>query len=313
MNDGQAIPPVDATAAAKRHSRKPGRVHQITSVSNPIIKGLRGLTLKKNRDAQSVFIAEGLKHTIDALDRGWVMRTVVTTNAGNAPDLVAATAARARASGADILEVSEKVMAALVKRDNAQPVLSVIDQNWSSPEALLAHHTQATDTLLVLDRVRDPGNLGTIIRTVDAVGAKRIWLVGDCTDPFSLEAVRASMGSLFHVEIARSSAEQFIALRARLKGKLLGTHLKGAVDWRTPDYAAGPIALVMGNEREGMPKPLADACDALIRMPMAGGADSLNLAVATGLTLFEARRHLLTDGGFEDGAQTQSLSWEGVS
>lgn len=302
-----------AEGQGKPDIRKPGRVHQISSVSNPIVKALRSLTVKKNRDAEGVFLAEGLKHTIDALDRGWTMRTLVVTNTGNAAELVSGTAARARASGADVLEVSEKVMAALVKRDNAQPVLSVVEQKWSSPEALLAGHQAADDTLLVLDRVRDPGNLGTIIRTVDAVGAKRICLVGDCTDPFSLEAVRASMGSLFHVNIARASTEQFLDLRPQLKGKLLGTHLKGAVDWRTPDYASGPIALIMGNEREGMPRPLADACDALIRMPMAGGADSLNLAVATGLTLFEARRHLLGDGGFVTSDDSQSLSWEDPS
>ncbi|MEM1364827.1 MAG: RNA methyltransferase [Pseudomonadota bacterium] len=290
--------------------RRPGRVHQISSASNPIVKGLRGLTVKKNRDAEGVFIAEGLKHAIDALDRGWTLRTLVVTSATNQTnELVSATAARARATGADVLEVSDKVMAALVKRDNAQPVLIVVEQNWHTADAMLSAHQAIDDTLLILDRVRDPGNLGTIIRTLDGVGAKRLLLVGECTDPFSLEAVRASMGSLFHVELARASTEQFLQLRGSLKGKLLGTHLQGAVDWRTPKYAAGPIAVLMGNEREGMPDHLAKTCDQLIRIPMAGGADSLNLAVATGLTLFEARRHLLADGAFDGFSDAQSLSW----
>ncbi|MEO0636844.1 MAG: RNA methyltransferase [Pseudomonadota bacterium] len=299
---------------AEPATRKPGRVHQISSAANPIIKSLRGLSLKKNRDAEGVFLAEGLKHAIDALDRGWTVRTLVLSGGGSVggEDLISQTAARARASGADVLEVSGKAMSALVKRDNAQPVLSVIDQQWRSAAALLDAHRGVDDTLLILDRVRDPGNLGTIIRTLDGVGACRLLLVGDCTDPFSLEAVRASMGSLFHVEVARTTLQEFLALRPGLKGQLLGTHLKGAVDWRQPDYTTGPTAIVMGNEREGMRQELADVCDRLIRIPMAGGADSLNLAVATALTLFEARRHLLGDGAFNPGSSRRHLSWDAV-
>ena len=165
-----------ADAAHKLKDRKPGRVHQISSASNPIVKSLRGLTVIMKRDAEGVFIAEGLKHAIDALDRNWVMRTLVITSASQSNDLVASTAARARAGGADVLEVSDKVMAALVKRDNAQPVLAVVEQNWQSVEALLAAHQAPEDTLLVLDRVRDPGNLGTIIRTLDGAGARCWWV-----------------------------------------------------------------------------------------------------------------------------------------
>jgi len=149
------------------------------------------------------------------------------------------------------------------------------------------------DVWVALDRVRDPGNLGTVIRTVDAVGAKGVILVGETTDPYSLETVRATMGSIFAVPVARADADAFIAWRKACGARLVGTHLQGSVDYRAPDYAKGPLVLLMGNEQQGLPDKLAATCDTLIRIPQAGRADSLNLAVATGVALYEIRRHAL--------------------
>jgi TrmH family RNA methyltransferase len=146
---------------------------------------------------------------------------------------------------------------------------------------------------VALDRVRDPGNLGTIIRTIDAAGAKGVILVGDCTDPFSLETVRATMGSIFSVPVAKASVEAFLGWRRGFPGLVAGTHLKGAVDYRSVDFTGRPALLLMGNEQQGLPDDLAAACDRLLRIPQAGRADSLNLAVATGVMLFEIRRNAL--------------------
>jgi TrmH family RNA methyltransferase len=143
--------------------------------------------------------------------------------------------------------------------------------------------------VVALEAVRDPGNLGTIIRTVDAAAGAGVVLVGETTDPFALEAVRATMGSLFHVPLAVASLDELLAWRATHRLAMLGTHLKGAVDFRAARYPA-PMILAMGNEQAGLTDRLADACDALIKMPMLGAADSLNLAVATGIALYEARR-----------------------
>jgi TrmH family RNA methyltransferase len=153
---------------------------------------------------------------------------------------------------------------------------------------------------LALDRVRDPGNLGTIIRTADALGAKGVLLVGETTDPFALEAVRATMGSLFHMKLARANVDEFLSLAGQWKtsgGQVIGTHLKGAVDHRSIDYTKGPQLLLMGNEQQGLTDELADACSKLALISMGGAADSLNLAVATGIMLFEARRHSLKQIG----------------
>ncbi|MEP0407015.1 MAG: RNA methyltransferase, partial [Roseibium sp.] len=136
---------------------------------------------------------------------------------------------------------------------------------------------------------RDPGNLGTIIRTVDAVGASGVILIDDCTDPFAVETVRATMGSLFHVPVVKTSATQFKGLLKSWPGTVAGTHLEGSVDYRQPEYGES-VLLVMGNEQHGLSDEMAAACKTLIRIPQAGQADSLNLAVATGICLYEIRR-----------------------
>jgi len=173
-------------------------------------------------------------------------------------------------------------------------VVGVFEQKVQSLSAI---KPQGNEVYVALDRVRDPGNLGTIIRTADAVGAKGIILIGDTTDPFSLETVRATMGSVFAVPLARASEAEFLSWRKGFSGLIVGTHLKGAVDYRTIPYANKPVILVMGNEQQGLPDQLASACDKLARIPQEGRADSLNLAIATGVMLFEIRRDALKIDG----------------
>ncbi|MGN6469228.1 MAG: TrmH family RNA methyltransferase [Rhizobiaceae bacterium] len=267
-----------------------GQVKEVTSLSNPLVKDLRALALKKFRDQQGAFIAEGLKLVIDALDQGWSIRTLVFAKAGRGNAAVEKAAARTVAAGGTVLEVSEKVLAAITRRDNPQMVVGVFAQQLAP---LASIRPSGEDVWVALDRIRDPGNLGTIIRTVDAVGAKGVILVGDCTDPFSLETVRATMGSIFSVRVAKASVEAFLAWRRDFPGLVVGTHLKGAVDYRSVAFSGRPVLLLMGNEQQGLPDDLTAACDCLLRIPQAGRADSLNLAVATGVMLFEIRREAL--------------------
>ncbi len=274
--------------------RRVGQVKEVTSLSNPIVKDIRGLALKKNRDASGTFLAEGLKLVIDALDLGWTIRTLVCSKAGRGKPAVEKVAARTVAAGGLVLEASEKVLSAVARRDNPQMVMAVFEQRL----ARLSDISPAADqTWIALDRVRDPGNLGTIVRTADAAGASGIVLIGDTTDPFSPETVRATMGSIFAVPVARTGLEGFLDWRRGLNVQLVGTHLAGAVDYRLVDYRSRPVVLLMGNEQAGLSPELASACDALALIPQAGRANSLNLAVATGLMIFEARRHLLHLGG----------------
>ncbi|MBZ9896922.1 MULTISPECIES: RNA methyltransferase [unclassified Mesorhizobium] len=271
-------------------ARPVGQVKEVTSLANPLVKDIKALALKKFRDQQNAFMAEGLKLVIDALDLGWQIRTLVFAKAGRGNAAVEKVAARTVASGGTVLEVSEKVLVAITRRDNPQMVIGVFSQKFLALKDIRADNG---DVWVALDRVRDPGNLGTVIRTVDAVGAKGVILVGDTTDPFSVETVRATMGSIFAVPVAKATTEAFLAWRGGFSGLVAGTHLKGAVDYRSVDFSRGPVLLMMGNEQQGLPESLAASCDRLLRIPQAGRADSLNLAVATGVMLFEIRRGAL--------------------
>jgi TrmH family RNA methyltransferase len=278
---------------------RPGLIKEITSTANPIIKQIKGLSLKKNRDEDGLFMTEGLKLVSDALQAGWEIVTLLYSkqssgNMSGGKGGLNEIAAQCRAKGADILEVNDKVLAAISRRDNPQTVIAVFRQHWSSLSKIEALGKSSGDVLLALDRVRDPGNLGTIIRTADSAGAKGLILIGDTTDPFSLEASRASMGSIFHLPIAKVSEDAFANWRSGFKGRVAGTHLEGAVDYRGVAWNTAPCLLIMGNEQQGLTPNLAALCDDLVIIPMSGKADSLNLAIATGVMLFEIRRNFLT-------------------
>ncbi len=276
------------------HRSGPGRVGQVkevTSLANPIIKDIKSLTDKKHREETNTFMAEGLKLVIDALELGWSIRTLVYAKAAKGKPLVEQVAAKTIAHGGLVLEVSEKVLSSVTRRDNPQMVVGIFEQRWKKLDDV---KPAKGETFVALDRVRDPGNLGTIIRTADAAGASGVILVGDCTDPFSLETVRATMGSVFAMPVVKCSPEEFLAWQKRSGAQVVATHLAGAVDYRTVDYAKKPVVILMGNEQSGLPDNLARAADRTVRIPQQGRADSLNLAVATAVMLFEARRDLLT-------------------
>ena len=271
----------------------PGKVLHITSLANPVVKEIRGLALPKNRKESRLFVAEGLKLVADAVEAGWAIRRLVHSAKVADEALVARLAATAHARGGQVISVSEAVLAKIARRDNPQTVIGVFEQRLTPPASI----RPAPDSVWVaLEGIRDPGNLGTIVRTADAAGAAGVILVGETVDPFSIEAVRATMGSIFSVPLSRAGRQDFEALRARWPGLVVGTHLAGATDYRRIDYRR-PVLLVMGSEQSGLTPALAAACAALVKIPMAGKADSLNLAVATGIVLFEILRdRLVLDG-----------------
>ncbi len=277
--------------ATKGGPGRVGQVKEVTSLANPIIKDIKALSQKKGREETGTFMAEGLKLVIDALELGWAINTLIYAKNAKDKPLVTKVAARTVAAGGLVLEVSEKVLSAITRRDNPQMVVGVFKTKWRSLSDI---RPAANETYIALDRVRDPGNLGTIIRTADAAGASGVILVGECTDPFSLETVRATMGSVFALPVTRATPEEFLAWKKGAGVSVVATHLAGAVDYRTVDYKKKPIVVLMGNEQQGLPDQLAKEADQLARIPQAGLADSLNLAVATAVMLFEARRHLLT-------------------
>ncbi len=266
---------------------------QITSLTNPIVKEIRGLALAKNRKESGLFLAEGLKLVGDAVEAGWRLSTLVHASVVANQPLVQKLAAAAQAEGGSVIAVSEAVLEKISRRDNPQTVLGVFEQRLMQVDSI---RPTGNDVWIALEAVRDPGNLGTIVRTADAVGAKGVLLVGNTVDPFSVEAVRATMGSIFAVPLARAAIAEFARLARRWPGPVVGTHLSGKTDYREADYR-GPVLLVMGGEQAGLTADAAGLCKTLVKIPMAGKADSLNLAIATGVMLFEIRRGALKRDG----------------
>jgi TrmH family RNA methyltransferase len=262
-----------------------GSFKKVTSLTNPLVKEIRALHLKKHRDETGLFIAEGQKLARDAFDGGWPIHILAYAAKLAGEPAIGALAAAAKASGGTVLEVPAPVLEKITRRDNPQNVVGVFRQRFA-PESAVGRG----GIWVALDRVRDPGNLGTIIRTADAAGVAGVALIGASCDPFALETVRATMGSIFHVPVARLGEDTLIAQAKRNGTRLVGTHLTAdAVDYREADYSR-PLILLMGNEQQGLTEKLTAACDQLVRIPMRGKADSLNLAVSTGLMVYESLR-----------------------
>jgi RNA methyltransferase, TrmH family len=263
----------------------------ITSLTNDRVKLIRSLDMRKARRDTGLFVAEGASVLMAARESGWRPRVLVHgMEASDSPlhrDLID----WAVGEGTEGLQVSRAVLEKLAAKENPQNLMGVFEQRWSGlPEIKTL---QRSALWVALDEIRDPGNLGTIIRTVDAVGGGGVILIGNCCDPYQREAVRATMGSLFAVPLVKVERAAFVAWAAGWPGDRVGTHLGATADFRDGDYA-GPTLLVMGREGPGLSDEVGAVCNRLVKIPMAGTLDSLNLAVATALMLYEIKRPQLT-------------------
>jgi TrmH family RNA methyltransferase len=246
------------------------------------VKDVRALREKKGRRRQEMFIAEGLRILTEAREAGFLPEVLFYWEGSEHP-LLESLIAETEAAGGDVVETNADILHKLSGKDNPQTVLGVYR---TFDMALERIDRDAAPLWIVAQSLRDPGNLGTILRTSDAVGAGGVILVDDCVDPFSTEAVRATMGALFTQRIAAASWGDFIAwLRAR-EGQLIGTSLKAELDYQEPRYAR-PAFILVGNEAQGLPDEYEAECDLLVKMPMLGKADSLNAAVATAVMAYE--------------------------
>ncbi len=262
----------------------------VTSLQNDTVKLVRSLEMRKSRRETGLFVAEGTALLITARDHGWHPKILVHGPAASDQPMARGLIHWAREAGADCLDVTAPVLAKIAARDNPQSLLGVFEQRLApvpDPQQIAT-----TGPWLALEEIRDPGNLGTILRTADAAGVAGILLVGTTCDPFQHEAVRASMGSIFAVPLVKLELAAFVDLAEAWSGAVVGTHLAGDVDFRQGDYAA-PTLLVMGSEGDGLSAPATAACKTLVRIPMLGRLDSLNLAVATALMLYEIQRPVL--------------------
>jgi len=269
-----------------RPDRRPPQHRLITSLQNPTVKAVRALEMRKVRRETGLFVAEGASVLMTAREHNWRPKTLLYRPDTADGDIHRQLVNWAERSGAEILEVNEAVLAKIASKENPQNMIAVFPQAWHEPPAAVS--LSENSVWVALEEVRDPGNLGTIIRTADAVGAAGVVLIGTCCDPYSREAVRASMGSIFAIPLVKIDREKFLAWRKTWPGEMVGTHLAAKEDFRAVNYS-GPVLLVMGSEGPGLSDTLTAACDRLVKIPMVGKLDSLNLAVASALTLYQIR------------------------
>ena len=255
----------------------------ITSAANPTLKMLRALDRKKTRNENNLFLVEGARHLREALDRGWEIALLTTSEDGLARDTTRTLIADAMAKGARGLQVSPRLLSQIARKDNPQALVGAVRPRMTGLEAAI---DQAGRTVLALFEVRDPGNLGTLMRTADCAGLSTILLLGDCCDPFSVEAVRASMGSLFPLTLATATPDSGLQALSKAGFETVAASINGTGS-HTELAWPGRAAILMGNEQAGLPSDVEARCDHLVRIPMRPGADSLNLANAGALMIYE--------------------------
>ena len=255
----------------------------ITGFSNPTVKFLRSLREKKHRKAAGKFLAEGLRLLTDARESGHLPEMLIMAERRDSHPLLDVLERDVLAAGGDVIETSAEILGKITGKDNAQAVAGVFAEFDTS---LVALDRSKAKIWLVAQALRDPGNLGTMLRTGDAVGAGGLILIDDCADPFSVEAVRASMGAVFTQRIAQARWDAFLPWLRSGPAQLVAASLRDAVPYRGAPYAA-PCFILIGNESRGLPEEYEAACDLRVTMPMKGRADSLNAAIAGAVLAYE--------------------------
>lgn len=259
---------------------------ELTGLQNPQVKAAAELKQKKYRQQRGLFLAEGLRTVEEAVAYNAVESIFYTAIED---DRTRAVLEQAAAKGLKLFCVAENMMKKIADTETPQGIIAVCKMQDTALEKLLA----SGKMLLVLDRVGDPGNLGTMLRTADAAGIGGVLLLKGSADIYAPKTVRASMGSLFHVPVlAGLNEQQFIAEAHKAGYELLVTCLDGADNLYQADLH-GRLAFVMGNEANGVSAGLLAAADKRVYIPMKGRAESLNVAMAAGIVMFEALRRQL--------------------
>jgi RNA methyltransferase, TrmH family len=254
---------------------------QITAFSNPLVKQARGLRDKRNRRREGLFLAEGLRILTEARDAGTLPERLFYS--GEPHPLLRRLIDDIEARGGEAIETNADILHKISGKENPQTVLGVYRAFDTGLETI---DRAAAPLWIAAQALRDPGNLGTLLRTGDAVGAGGLILIDECADPFSVEAVRASMGALFTQRIATARWEEFLPWLRSGAGELIGTSLNATLDYQEPLYGR-PAFILVGNEQAGLPAAYEAECDLLVKIPMLGKADSLNAAVAAAVMAYE--------------------------
>lgn len=255
----------------------------ITSGSNPIIKLARSLHQRKNRDDSGLFIVEGIHNVGSAVEAGWNISSILYSQ-----DLLRSSYANQlindqSVQGIKCQPILAQVFNSVAEKENPQGILAIVEQRKTQLEEI---ETRSFKWGVVAIQPQDPGNIGTILRTIDCVGADGLFLLDGGVDPYHPSSVRASMGALFWKPVIQSAFLDFVHWAHSNGYYLIGTSANAEKEYRSLTLEERPSILILGNEQKGMTAEQMEACDVMISLPMHGKTSSLNLSVAAGIFLY---------------------------
>lgn len=261
----------------------------IESAANPLIKRIRALAQRKGREQAGACFVEGIQAVWQAVDAGATIETLIV-----APDLLTSIAAREmvarqQAAGIAVAEVSAAIYERIATRENPSGLAAIVPIP-ATPHDLSSLAVTPQSLFVALHDIGNPGNLGTILRTVDAVGGSGVILIGDTTDPYHPNVVKASVGTLFRLPIVQTGWIEDVLEWSRAHGVSVATTSARATQEHWQAVYPSPLLMLFGNEGRGLPPDIIARGDLSVRIPMHGSASSLNLAVAAGVLLYEALR-----------------------
>ena len=255
----------------------------ISSHSNPLVKQIRALRQRKERDQSGLFLVEGIHHVGEAVEAGWPIEALVY-----APDQLTSDFGQRLVTvqsqlGIRCVALTTELFSSITEKENPQGLLAVVRQRQAGLNDIQTGHFHFGVALV---SPQDPGNVGTILRTIDAVAADGLFLLDGGVDPYHPSTIRASMGTIFWKSLVQASFDDFVTWARRNGYLLVGTSAHAKVDYRSFEHAGQPLILVLGNEQKGLSLDQMAACDISLSMPMRGRVSSLNLAVAAGILMY---------------------------
>jgi TrmH family RNA methyltransferase len=244
---------------------------------------MRSLRQRKAREASGLYLVEGIRLVAEAVQVGAPVEQIVVAPTLLTSPFAYQIVAQAEQRGTPVLTLDRQAFERIAEKEHPQGLAALLRQEWTALEQVRLNRTLCW---IVLCGVRDPGNLGSILRTGDAVGSGGVILTGHTTDPYDPEAVRASMGAIFTQKLVRATLDDLARWKQARGYWAAGTSDSAAADYHAVAYRF-PLLLVMGSEQHGLGPAEQALCDLVVRIPMVGRSDSLNLSVATGVVLYE--------------------------
>lgn len=251
--------------------------------SYPLIERIQRLHTRVERERTGLFYIEGMRFVTQALHHQAKIEHLVICRELLVHPYAQRLVREQKKRGIPVLEVSRPVMERLSQVVDSQGLGAIVRQRWLRLEQV---KPRSELCWIAVETLRSPGNLGTILRTSDAVGSAGLIVLGDATDPYDPGTVRATMGAMFTQRFVRTSKEEIMLWKRRKQYLLVGTSPTASQDYHDVCYKA-PIILLIGEERKGLPPQLQALCDLMVSIPMVGESDSLNVAMATGVMLYE--------------------------